>query len=153
MSDYTFLKYYENVHCWKTAFKTTKKNIYTQKAKIEHWYQKWFLENAKRLKIQLKFIYSEKATKFCEILTLLLTGTTSCGLLRTYELYQAVIGRTTGSHQNEVAKAARPSTLAGYLKKMNLYKEIIIETDWTVKEVSLNRTHIAAKSELGDGNK
>ena len=57
----------------KPPLKQQKKNIYTQKAKIEHWYQKWFLENAKRLKIQLKFIYSEKATKFCEILTLLLT--------------------------------------------------------------------------------
>ena len=28
--------------------------------------------------VTLKFIYSEKATKFCEIFTLLLTGTTQC---------------------------------------------------------------------------
>ena len=45
----------------------------------------------------LKFIYSEKATKFCEIFTADLTGTTQdkikmkisqnfCGLLRIYEL-------------------------------------------------------------------
>ena len=43
----------------------------------------------------IKFIYSEKATKFCEISSLLLTGTTYdkskveiiCGLLRIYKLY------------------------------------------------------------------
>ena len=42
-------------------------------------------------KKMIKFIYSEKATKFCEISTLLLTGTTqgkSSGLLRIYELYK-----------------------------------------------------------------
>ena len=48
---------------------------------------------------KLKFIYSEKATKFCEIFSLLLTLCTVvkskgkisqkfCGLLRIYELYQ-----------------------------------------------------------------
>ena len=54
----------------------------------------------KNLRILLKFIYSEKVTKFCEISTVDLTGTTYiggqiyggdfanfCGLLRIYELY------------------------------------------------------------------
>ena len=46
--------------------------------------------------ITLKFIYYEKATKFCEIFPLLLTTTLKlgedfakfCGLLRIYELYK-----------------------------------------------------------------
>ena len=48
--------------------------------------------------ILVKFIYSEKATKFCEIFTLILTVCTVvkskvkiakfCGLLRIYELYK-----------------------------------------------------------------
>ena len=52
------------------------------------------------LELLLKFIYSEKATKFCKIFALLFTGTTYlgqekgedfvkfCGLLRIYELYE-----------------------------------------------------------------
>ena len=51
----------------------------------------------------VKFIYSEKATKFCEIFPLLLTACTVlsqkqgedfakfCGLLRIYELYSVMI--------------------------------------------------------------
>ena len=37
---------------------------------------KWNEQKPKLLKVNLKFIYSEKATKLCEIFTLLLTGTT-----------------------------------------------------------------------------
>ena len=55
------------------------------------------------IKLLLKFIHSEKATKFCEIPTNYLTGSTYigqiiggdfakfCGLLRIYELYQAML--------------------------------------------------------------
>jgi hypothetical protein len=32
----------------------------------------------------VKFIYSEKATKFCEVSTLLLTGTTKVGILQNF---------------------------------------------------------------------
>ena len=63
------------------------------------------MQNSKGIFFQnvanVKFIYSEKATKFCEISTLPLTGTTEdkskeetgdfakfCDLLRIYELYK-----------------------------------------------------------------
>ena len=58
------------------------------------------LENKASRKLNLKFIYSEKATKFCEISTVDLTVTTYteqiygedftkfCGLLKIFELYQ-----------------------------------------------------------------
>ena len=53
------------------------------------------------MSIQQKFIYSEKASKFCKISTVDLTGTTLgqiyggdftkfCGLLRIYELYISI---------------------------------------------------------------
>ena len=38
-----------------------------------HWVEKFLDKNSS---FHVKFIYSEKATKFCEISTLLLTGTT-----------------------------------------------------------------------------
>ena len=43
------------------------------------YYEKWVGRHASfppSRYVKLKFIYSEKATKFCEIFTLLLTGTT-----------------------------------------------------------------------------
>ena len=45
-------------------------------------------DDSSKFSLMLKFIYSEKATKFCEISTLLLTTvhTKFCGLLRIYEL-------------------------------------------------------------------
>ena len=53
--------------------------------------------------LDMKFIYSEKATKFCEISTIDLTATKymgqiyggdfakNCGLLRIYELYHYIL--------------------------------------------------------------
>ena len=59
----------------------------------------------------IKFIYSEKATKFCEISTVDLTITTqdksmveisqkNCGLLRTYELYEKLFQLNSDFAQN-----------------------------------------------------
>ena len=59
------------------------------------WFHTQFIQEILNRLDSLKFIYSENATKFCEIFTLLLTGTTQdkgedfakfCGLLRIYEL-------------------------------------------------------------------
>ena len=58
-----------------------------------------FFIKARKLLLHIKFIYSEKATKFCEIFPLLLTTVHTvkskgedfakiCGLLRIYELYK-----------------------------------------------------------------
>ena len=61
-----------------------------------------------------KFIYSEKATKFCKIFTLLLTGTTYdkskvkiskfCDLLRIYELYKAKFSKLLKVYETFFAK-------------------------------------------------
>ena len=71
---------------------------------------------------ELKFIYSEKATKFCEISTVNLTVTTyigqiyggdftkNCGLLRIYELYLN-LNSLTDSSWNYHVQIEKPSRL------------------------------------------
>ena len=54
MSDYTFLKYYENVHCWKTAFKTTKKKYLHAKGQDRTLISKMILRKRKKTKDPVK---------------------------------------------------------------------------------------------------
>ena len=56
-------------------------HVHTSKSFLKEYFMKLcfketFLKILERYTYLVKFIYSEKATKFCEIFTLLLTGTT-----------------------------------------------------------------------------
>ena len=54
-------------------FQLAQEEVMKHRAKA---FLKLYLQFCSRSKAKLKFIYSEKATKFCEIFTLLLTGNT-----------------------------------------------------------------------------
>ena len=95
--------------------------------KVQWWAKSGFKKNSiLSVKIFVKFIYSEKATKFCKISILLLTGTTQdkskVEILQNFVAFSEYMNFII-SNQSHLKKVIRKTLISNQIKRVYLYHD------------------------------